>query len=178
MSVSIVSVLAAFVQNSSREKPSWIRAGYFLLDLHRRRRTLSSKSNRVRTREASLERRTSKKEKTESVSLFYHIERIPRSSIESDEDLKSERTKHQGRRTIGFRRSTPLLRHHRRSQSSTNAPERTRAIDHWIERILRVKESSLDPLSRSFRYALTFLVLPRYSLLLLPICRHAHVVVQ
>ena len=39
-----------------------------------------------------------------------------------------------------------------------------RTIEYWTERILRVKESSLDPLFRSFRYSLEFPVLPHSSL--------------
>ena len=39
-----------------------------------------------------------------------------------------------------------------------------RTIKYWTERILRVKESSLDPLFRSFRYSLEFPVLPHSSL--------------
>ena len=37
-------------------------------------------------------------------------------------------------------------------------------VGYWIEQSPRVKESSLDPLYRQFRYSSTFLVLPRSSL--------------
>ena len=45
---------------------------------------------------------------------------------------------------------------------------RARQVEAWIERTLRVKESSLDPLFRSFRYSHKFPVLPHFPLLLLP----------